>query len=168
MNVRNYSCPHCDYSAKNKSGLDNHVNAIHLKRRKYSCEHCSYTSVQSGQMATHVKMRHSEGAKPFECDSCDYRASDKSLLRRHVQQRHLKVKNHICSECGYGSVTRTQLEQHYEKKHGGGLNDDGSFGGGIVSRRGSRGGPKVFNVQKLLAKRGLTVPASALPPRTPL
>jgi len=73
---------------------------------------------------------------------CPYRASDKSLLRRHVKQKHLQIKNHICSECGYGSVSRTQLEAHFRKKHG-----DGRKNSGL----------KVFDVQKLLARRAALV-----------
>ena len=86
---------------------------------------------------THVNMKHSK-TKPHKCDMCTYRASDKSLLRRHVKQKHLKIKNHICSECGYGSVSRTQLDAHFRKKHGDGKRNSG---------------PKVFDVQKLLARR---------------
>jgi len=138
LNIRGYRCPYCKYAAKNKSGLDNHVNAIHLKLKKHQCPYCDYSAVQSGQIQTHVNMKHSN-TKPFKCDMCAYRASDKSLLRRHVNQKHLKVKNHICSECGYGSVSKTQLDAHYRKKHGDG------------GRR--KSGPKVFDVQKLLARR---------------
>ena len=88
-----------------------------------------------------MNMRHSK-TKPHKCDMCPYRASDKSLLRRHVKQKHLQIKNHICSECGYGSVSRTQLEAHFRKKHG-----DGRKNSGL----------KVFDVQKLLARRAALV-----------
>ena len=142
LNIRSYKCIYCKYAAKNKSGLDNHINAIHLKLKKHQCPYCDYSAVQSGQIQTHVNMKHSK-TKPHKCDMCPYRASDKSLLRRHVKQKHLKVKSHICSECGYGSVSKTQLDAHYHKKH----SDAGR----------KKSGPKVFNVQKLLARRAAAV-----------
>ena len=57
MNIRGYKCPHCKYAAKNKSGLDNHVNAIHLKLKKYKCPHCDYSAVQSGQIQVTLSMQ---------------------------------------------------------------------------------------------------------------
>ena len=52
-----YKCSDCDYKASYKSGLQKHIESIHLGI-KYPCTLCEYQDTENGHLRSHMKRIH--------------------------------------------------------------------------------------------------------------
>ena len=77
-----FKCPTCDFSAKMKNNLKQHIEAVH------------------------------EGKKRYKCPSCDYRTDKRVCLKKHVSSIHEKEKTFKCSICEDAFLISSQLSSH--------------------------------------------------------
>ena len=82
-----YNCTEegCNYSAKQKTQLRNHINIKHLGI-KVHCEVCDYKTTQVPNLNNHMLKKH--GVKPFSCDKCSFRCYKKEKMQSHMQSMH--------------------------------------------------------------------------------
>ena len=86
-----FKCGQCDYLAKRRDILKQHVKVQHEVR--YSCDQCDYKATQISALKRHVDTKHA--GIFYACDQCDYKAT-----RRRDLQRHLDIKHEgICYSC---------------------------------------------------------------------
>ena len=108
-------CKHCDYNAKRKRNLIEHVQNVH-ERVTLNCsiENCEYTSHRKYNIKLHIKTEHFN--EWHQCNLCDYQARRKSNLTEHVLNVHEKSTNTICIACNI-SVQKHSLAKHMKTIH---------------------------------------------------
>ena len=90
--VKEFKCLQCDFEAKSRHYLRNHIQFIHerLSCKKYKCDHCDHESTKKIHLQEHTKSIH-EG-RTFPCPQCDFKAKHKQNLERHIANIHEKRK----------------------------------------------------------------------------
>merc|ERR1712130_169472 len=107
-----FVCQLCDYSAKTKQHLTDHINALHLQKRDYKCSFCD----KSFARHSHVK-RHEDAhrnLRKYKCSLCDMAFNRKSHLDRHIET-HTKGKTVFCYICKQGCRSKRSLDEHMKK-----------------------------------------------------
>jgi hypothetical protein len=92
-----FMCPHCDYTKKNQSSVNMHINAKHSGPLKHKCEHCNYEAATQQMLKHHLTAKHptevsnAESAKAFSCpcEDCKYECRTKAQLRSHYLLKHM-------------------------------------------------------------------------------
>ena len=70
-----YPCYICDYEARKKSNLIDHIKSKHEGVR-YPCNQCDFQALYKTNLTAHIKSRHADIRYP--CDQCDYQIKYKS------------------------------------------------------------------------------------------
>lgn len=146
---RQHKCPDCPYIAPWVSQLIDH-RRVHTGERPFPCKHCAYQSAQKSGLKQHVLAVH-EGEKCGNvCHhaGCEYRASTPSQLRIHVNRVHEKIaikcpktgcdlkslfsvsvrthvravhegKRYVCpyDDCDYSSSYKSSISRHRQQVH---------------------------------------------------
>uniref|UniRef100_A0A336MF24 CSON014013 protein n=1 Tax=Culicoides sonorensis TaxID=179676 RepID=A0A336MF24_CULSO len=97
--IRAFACEQCEYKAKTKSSLRDHVQAIHLGEKRHKCKYCD--------------KRFSYGA-------------DK---HRHEISAHTKNYKHICPVCAKCFVKKNFMTNHIKSAHGNYIKNEPNAGG---------------------------------------
>ena len=90
MLIRKCEKEGCDYVGNRKMHFNNHMKAVHEKRRDYKCGQCPYASSDASNFKRHIKLKHEKDFE-FQCDVCpDFGGTPiKRDLRRHEStQKH--------------------------------------------------------------------------------
>ncbi|XP_078584648.1 uncharacterized protein LOC144866828 [Branchiostoma floridae x Branchiostoma japonicum] len=83
----------------------------HTGGKAYKCDQCDYSAAQKSQVDQHAILKH-YGAKPFKCNQCDYSAAQKGRLDEHVVTKHTNEKPYMCGECGYRTALSAAFTRH--------------------------------------------------------
>lgn len=90
-----FQCPHCDYTKKNQSSVNMHINAKHSGPLKHKCKHCTYEAATQQMLKNHLAAKHPNQASLtmnlLECPdpSCGYECKTKDQLRSHYLRKHM-------------------------------------------------------------------------------
>ena len=112
-----FNCNDCGVSCINKSQLQIHVNAVHLKVKPYECDLCEMSFALKSYLKGHIKAIHQK-IRPFECDQCKKTFALKQSLNLHIQSncKNLK-KKYKCKECENSFVNKSYLKYHMNRVH---------------------------------------------------
>jgi C2H2-type zinc-finger domain/Zinc finger, C2H2 type len=113
---KNHVCPFCQFRARSKSNLNQHLQSRHGKIR-YRCSSCSYFTTTSNNLQRHVRTVH-DGVK-LSCDSCAYSASSRAKLKHHRLTQHEGLR-YPCAQCTFSATAATSLKRHMRTLHGDG------------------------------------------------
>ncbi|XP_060570547.1 zinc finger protein 37 homolog [Ruditapes philippinarum] len=113
MNVRNYQCSTCPYSAKNSQRLREH-ELSHRSDHPFFCDKCTFSCVQRYQLKSH--MRTHTGEKPYKCSQCKFAAAWNVQLKEHVKV-HGMENTVACSHCDIVFRNQKALKMHEKKDH---------------------------------------------------
>jgi KRAB domain-containing zinc finger protein len=82
-----FNCPRegCNFSAKQKGGLNIHINAKHLGI-KQKCNMCDYQTTQTSNLRIHMVNKHD--VHPFSCDKCSFRCQKIEKMKNHMLLMH--------------------------------------------------------------------------------
>ena len=69
--------------------LEDHVNAVHLKKREHQCQDCGNSFARLSQLNRHVSAVHLL-EKQHECPECDKSFARRDRLKSHVMAVHVK------------------------------------------------------------------------------
>ncbi|KAG0444704.1 hypothetical protein HPB47_013482, partial [Ixodes persulcatus] len=92
-----------------KGTLNRHTR-IHTGIRPHKCPYCGKEFIQGGGLKAHLF--HHTGMNGFKCSVCDKVFNRKARLDLHMKYLHLKLKPHVCGECGKGFTRREDLTRH--------------------------------------------------------
>ena len=119
-NKRRYACEECAYASSRKRELERHWDAVHnMGDKKFKCEKCAYSSAEKTKMKYHMVSVHNMGEK-LKCERCPYSSADGGHLKTHIKVVHdkiIKIKSHVCEECGYAASKKNVLERHWDAVH---------------------------------------------------
>ena len=87
---KKFSCTDCGAYLCTKTGLKDHINAIHLKIKLFKCGHCEKLFTQKYKLVIHERKIHQE-LKHFQCDFCDASFDRKHCLKLHLGTVHLNI-----------------------------------------------------------------------------
>ncbi|XP_036318413.1 zinc finger protein 84-like isoform X1 [Rhagoletis pomonella] len=134
-NKKSLKCPRCDKYVYKQVYLDAHIRGVHEGHEKpFLCLECQKAYTRYDQLHTHIQSHHMYDAvfkfsntsqmndttsfrsglqfnSEIICQQCFKQYSSKRALSEHLK-RHAQIKNHICTECGVGKVTSTELQIH--------------------------------------------------------
>ena len=109
-----FQCPHCDYTAANRSELAGHVRRIHLSEDKLPCVKCGKL-ISSDHMTRHLISVH--GEKTLACPECDEKYASSAQLNRHRKVVH-EAPKHVCDFCGDAFKFSGSLKNHIRRHTG--------------------------------------------------
>ena len=69
--------------------LEDHINAVHLKKREHQCQDCGNSFARLSQLNRHVSAVHLL-EKEHECPECDKSFARRDRLKSHVMAVHVK------------------------------------------------------------------------------
>ena len=112
----NYLCNQCDFKAKRKTRLNEHIESKHYGVRK-DCSQCGKLFVSRTSLYNHIKSHHQD-LTDYLCnhDQCNFKAKRKKKLRYHINSVHLGV-NYPCNRCDFKAKRPDTLKEHIESKH---------------------------------------------------
>jgi hypothetical protein len=119
-----YQCVSCDYKTPQKTRLDLHIKAIHLKIKDLLCPKCDYRTAIKVALQQHISSIHDK-AKKYQCPQCDHKASQKGNLAKHFKCVHAQIKDFFCPQCEYKTSFKQQLGKHCMNVHKFNINASG-------------------------------------------
>ncbi|GAB6025106.1 hypothetical protein CHUAL_010536 [Chamberlinius hualienensis] len=100
-----HKCPHCNYKAKQKFGLTQHVVAKHQMdmlgkklEKNIKCPSCSFTCFANFQLKNHQITVHTSRRK--KCEKCNFSTTSMAGLNKHIRIVHLNERPFMCDTCG--------------------------------------------------------------------
>ena len=114
--IKAFKCPSCDFITSRKTGLTDHINAVHDKVKPYMCQHCSHTFASNGNLTQHIHAVH-EKLRPFICHLCTYATSSQPNLRKHIKAVHHKIRDFKCDICPFDAASKQLLVRHVKAVH---------------------------------------------------
>jgi len=111
-----YVCEMCAKIFKTVTTLETHVKTVHQGERPYPCPTCSCTFVHKNSLTKHIQTVHEHKKKLHLCVQCGKYFTS---LPRHVRSVHDRDRSHVCSGCGRGFSSRSNLMTHEKTVHGG-------------------------------------------------
>ncbi|GAB6031010.1 hypothetical protein CHUAL_007830 [Chamberlinius hualienensis] len=120
-----HKCPHCNYKARLKFGLTQHVVAKHQMdmrgkklEKNISCPLCSFTCFANFQLKNHQITVHTNRRK--KCDQCHFSTTSRAGLNKHIRIVHQNERPFMCDTCGSRFKTfqafRNHVSTHVGKK----------------------------------------------------
>lgn len=127
-NLNRYSCAHCDYKAREKGSLSDHIQRKHFPTSN-KCNKCEKIYPTSKYLRRHSKFCGiSEDTKQlvmhFTCHHCDYKTHTKGRLLDHILRHHFSHKKSFeylnrftCDFCQKRTYAKIILLDHIHFKH---------------------------------------------------
>ena len=143
-----YLCRICGRSLKTKMILQEHI-MTHYNIRRYHCNYCNYRAKQRAGLYNHMKVKH-KGLKPIRplknkrinlgftssfmaeksmrfnpfnptrrkhvCRTCGKSFRIKHVLEQH-ELIHLNIKRYACKYCGFKGKQKSVIYRHNQLKH---------------------------------------------------
>ena len=115
-------CDQCQFRAYSKSKLDVHKQS-HGEERPYLCDDCGKNFKTAKSHKSHRLLFHSksksgnddEDEGEAKCELCERSFRERRRLKLHVESVHKKLRPFLCSICGHGSSTKSNLKLHMRK-----------------------------------------------------
>ena len=79
-NLRNYECSYCDFKAKSRGQLGEHLK-IHSGEEHFYCDNCDFKTARKRDFGEHK----CKGPKNFPCESCSKKSISAGALRMHIK-----------------------------------------------------------------------------------
>jgi len=105
-------CVQCGMQFMTRARLKIHMKC-HSISKQYKSEVCAKECL-SEEMLTHHKISHSEDC-PFECDICMCKFKRSYQVTKKI---HEGDKKYVCDICGYGTVSKSNIEVHLRRHLG--------------------------------------------------
>ncbi|XP_064075968.1 zinc finger protein 737-like isoform X8 [Vanessa tameamea] len=110
-------CPECGEKFETRSKLKTHQKNQHDLDKKYKCLVCSQTFQSHYKRSRHMATEH-KNRQEIKCLHCPKTFVFRSMMMTHLRDTHLKVRNHICSVCGWKAFNSNRLKNHMYKHSG--------------------------------------------------
>ena len=110
--VEKVACPHCGKLFLPGARMQFHIRNVHEDNRQ-PCTHCGKL-IKEMCMSKHVSQVHTERSIEHACEYCGKHFARKEGLQMHIKI-HLGAKDHVCTLCGYASVTIYTLRRHMKR-----------------------------------------------------
>ncbi|XP_045779728.1 zinc finger protein 100-like isoform X2 [Maniola jurtina] len=116
-----YKCGECGLTRVHRKSIKEHYTAAHLNQSvHYSCSHCDKVFNRKLSLRRHLAYAQ-RSVRSATCKFCSKTLSSKEGLKNHIMLKHPSempgqtFKHHICSKCGAGFKTPSQLKNHMIK-----------------------------------------------------
>ncbi|XP_028156440.1 oocyte zinc finger protein XlCOF26-like [Ostrinia furnacalis] len=110
-------CPECGEKFETRSKLKTHQKNQHEIDKKFKCMVCSLTFQSHYKRSRHMAAEH-KNRQEIKCLHCPKTFVFRSMMMTHVRDTHLKVRNYICSVCGWKAFNSNRLKNHMYKHSG--------------------------------------------------
>ena len=111
-----YKCDICQYKAKQKATLAQHIKIVHFKERPYHCKICDFQASQKVILSRHVKSIHQK-PENIHCTNCNKSIKETSI-HRHMKRFHSgEQPQYNCKVCTYQTVYSSNLIKHVQVLH---------------------------------------------------
>lgn len=114
-----YSCDHCEFKAKSKIDISQHLMSKHFRNPDNKCPKCKKLFLHVKSMKYHLRLcgkskEYKRSLMRFSCDHCEHKTFTKTDMSIHIQTIHLRQnpKSARCKSCGKDFCTRTYLRKH--------------------------------------------------------
>ena len=133
---RPYKCAHCNAKFRKKGHLTNHYRMHSESQTTPECSLCksdNVTFTSHDELYVHLRSKHADrrDTAVFWCNRCNYATTVKGNLHihemAHTDYRHVVLMKPKlppsasiilkCSECGFETPNRKELEDHVVEKH---------------------------------------------------
>ena len=111
--VEKIKCIECEYFAKTKRSLHNHIKIEH-KGFTYDCNKCEFQTKYSVNLSRHIENEHER--KVHNCKQCQSTFKGSDSLRKHVREKH-EGRKYPCTECDYLGASSYCLKVHRDGIH---------------------------------------------------
>ncbi|CAF4890188.1 unnamed protein product [Pieris macdunnoughi] len=111
-------CQECGEKFESRYKLKNHQKYQHeLDKKRYKCLVCDETFRSHYKRSRHMVEEH-KNREVIKCLHCPKTFVFRSMMMTHLRDAHLKVRNHVCSVCGWKAFTSHRLKNHMYKHSG--------------------------------------------------
>ena len=113
---KTHECSKCNSKFVAITSLDEHVLAIHERKRQV-CATCKASFSFRSTLMTHISTIHGGKRKPFGCDICNFRALDRFNVKQHISSVHEGKRPYSCNICEATFKTRQSFTGHTKNFH---------------------------------------------------
>ena len=118
-----YPCDQCEYQAKDKSSLKQHIQCVHLKEyENFECDfaQCSFKAEKNAFVYRHKMAVHELAS--YECTHCQFKTTEKKIIFDHMKDKHQFILDdlggyYFCGLCDFRTKTRGSLNRHKNCLH---------------------------------------------------
>ena len=112
-----FKCELCPYTSVARGVLKKHIKRVHAGIKIHVCEDCGFATSTKTQLNSHRDSVHKMGDKKYSCELCPFKSNEKTNLRTHIKGVHDKIRDHVCEDCGFATVTKGHLNRHRDSVH---------------------------------------------------
>ena len=111
-------CDQCGKMFRDKGTLKHHIASDHVGLKMFKCTDCGNEFVTKTALTVHSRIHNELELLKCESEGCDFTNSNKYKVALHFKRKHESNNSlHLCSECGKGFTTKSELKVHFERKH---------------------------------------------------
>ena len=112
----------CNFSTYDKEKMKEHAKNVH-RLKNLTCQLCDYVAKRKSKLRDHMANKHDIGVKWHHCTMCSYKCKLKSNLKIHMLYKHTSDKDIKWFECHMHNCSkkfkqRQNLNDHLARVHG--------------------------------------------------